>query len=29
MALMGRFANGWVEWKAVNGKTLVGSKSPK
>ncbi len=22
MALMGRSANGWVEWKAVNGKTL-------
>ena len=23
MALMGRSANGWVEWKAANGKTLV------
>ncbi len=22
MALMGRSANGWVEWKAANGKTL-------
>ena len=22
MALMGRSANGWVEWKSVNGKTL-------
>ena len=22
MALMGRSANGWVEWKAANGDTL-------
>ena len=22
MALLGRSANGWVEWKAANGKTL-------
>ena len=22
MAVMGRSANGWVEWKAANGKTL-------
>ncbi len=22
MALMGRSANGWVEWKAANGRTL-------
>jgi hypothetical protein len=22
MVLMGRSANGWVEWKASNGKTL-------
>ncbi|NDP65067.1 MAG: DUF4357 domain-containing protein [Polaromonas sp.] len=22
MALMGRSANGWVEWKAANGQTL-------
>jgi len=22
MALMGRSANGWVEWKAINSKTL-------
>jgi hypothetical protein len=22
MALMGHSANGWVEWKAANGKTL-------
>ena len=22
MAVMGRSANGWIEWKAANGKTL-------
>jgi hypothetical protein len=22
MAVMGRSANGWIEWKAINGKTL-------
>jgi hypothetical protein len=22
LALMGRHANGWIEWKAANGRTL-------
>ena len=22
LAVMGRSANGWIEWKAANGKTL-------
>jgi hypothetical protein len=23
MAVMGRSANGWIEWKAANGKTVI------
>ena len=26
MAVMGRSANGWIEWKAANGKTLDEAK---